>query len=157
MKNRKPKVGDVFAVPLGNGEFAYTQMINNDMDQCYVIYNYKSILPPALDDLKSNRVIVLMYTIDEFVRNGRWPYVGSIVPPKSIKIPYYLAETYDGKLRSIVVDHQGNFLHVASEMDKQKLSYKSSFSPKALEDVVRYIFLGIGYANYMKILFYNDS
>lgn len=156
MKSIKVKIGDVFAIPLGNGEYAYGQIVDDSKYPCYIIYDLKSTVFPAIQEIVTRRIIILTYTVDVFIKSGRWPLLGNIAPPSDIVFPYYLVGTLeDGNEKIIVMDHRGIFLRYATESDQQRLTRMSSFSPKALEDIAKFKFLGIGkYLSYMDKLIY---
>jgi len=156
MKKIKVQAGDLCAIPLGNGEYAFAQLIDNLHQHCYVIYDYKGAIYPDLKELIKNKIIILTYTVDVFIDNGRWPLIGNISPPTKISIPNYIVGKFEnGKEKIKVVDNHGNYLREATVEDKKKLSYQTSVSPAVLENVARFKLLGIGrYRPYMEALFY---
>ena len=159
MKKTKVKVGDVCAIPLGDGDYAYAQIIDDSNQHCYIVYNYKSKNFSELQDLTKNKIIILTYTVDVFIENHRWPLLGNITLPSGIIFPNYIeGRLRGGKLRIIVVDHHANYIREASIEDKKKLFFKSSVSPIILEDVTKFKLLGIGrYRPYMDEMFYGAA
>ena len=163
MKRIRVKVGDVCAIPLGNGYYAYAHSIDDVIKDgrahYYVIYDHLSNIFPELQELTKNNIIVLICTVDVFIENHSWPLVGNIAPPSGITIPNYIVNRFkDGNEQIMVVDHHGKYLREATIDDKRNLSYQSSFSPIVLEDVAKYKLLGKGrYLPYMDKIFYSGT
>lgn len=128
------KIGDVFAIPLGNGEFAFGQIVANGSSKCYVIYDYKSNDFPDLSLLIRQKIIFLTYTEDLYIRNGNWKVLGNINPPSNIIFPEYRVETLNG---TVVIDHTGKKLRFATDKEKTILSTHKSVSPMILEKSVK--------------------
>ena len=147
------KIGDVFAIPLGNGEFAFGQIVANTKPECYVIYDYKSNDIPDLSLLISQKIIFLTYTVDLFIKNGNWRVLGNINPPSNIIFPEYLIDTLNGYM---VMDYTGKKLRFATDKEKTMLSTHKSVSPHLLETAVKARF-GTGESHpYEETLLYKE-
>jgi len=47
----KVKIGDLFAIPLGDGQFVFGQVVANTNPKCYIIFDNKSTLKPKPNEL----------------------------------------------------------------------------------------------------------
>jgi hypothetical protein len=159
MKRIKVKIGDIYALPLGNGEYAYAQLIDITPFNYFVVYDYKSSTFPEVQNLVEQKIIILTNTVDVFIKDLRWPFVGNISPPSGVIIPNFIVgRLKDGKEQIIVVDYHGNYLRGATKEDKKTLLYQSSVSPAFLEHIAKHQLLGVGrsYPDIEKV-FYKDT
>jgi hypothetical protein len=159
MKRIKVKIGDIYALPLGNGKYAYAHLIDITPYNYFVVYDYKSSTFPEVQNLVKKKIIVLTNTVDVFIKDLRWLFVGNISPPSGVIIPNFIVSRLkDGKVQMMVVDYHGNYLGVATEIDQKTLHYQSSVSPAYLEHIAKYQLLGVGkkYPD-METFFYKDN
>jgi hypothetical protein len=139
MKRIKVKVGDVFAIPLGNGEYGFSQIIDDIFQQCYVIYDYKSQVFPDPKEIVKYKILVLTYTVDVFIQDRRWPLVGNATPSSDVIFPEYIIGSSENER---VMDHHGKTIRKATEEDKKKLTHMTSVSPALLENIAQHLLLG---------------
>lgn len=96
-KKRRLKVGDVFAIPLSNREFAYGRVCPPPR---YAFYKLKSnqILP--LESVIRAPVAFIVFGWDDPIRDGTWPVVGHApLPPDLQKEPlFFKKDIITGKL-----------------------------------------------------------
>lgn len=128
------QIGDVFSIPLGNGQFAYGQIVTDTIEKYYAIFDYINSISPDIEELVRMRIIFLAMTVDAFIEDGDWPVIGNTRPPPDIDFPEYLIETSVG---SCVMNYTGKILRKATFLDMNTLTNRSSFSPKALELAVK--------------------
>jgi hypothetical protein len=154
MKSIKVKIGDIYAIPLGNGEYGYTQLIDITPYKYFAVFDYKSSSFPEVQSLIKQEIIILTITIDVDIKNHNWPFIGNIAPPSWIVIPNYIVSTLKepnaAKIQIIVVDRYGKYLREATEKDQRTLFHQSSVSPALFEHLIKYKLLGVG--DYEKII-----
>lgn len=128
------KIGDVFAVSLGNGRHVYGQIVANSQPKCYVIFDYESETQPDLKTLVNSKIVILTYTVDVFIEDGDWKVIGNIEPSSRINFPEYIIETSNGPK---VMDYMGKILRCATPTDIKNLGTQKSVSPKVLELAIK--------------------
>jgi hypothetical protein len=155
-KRIKTHVGDVFTFPLGNGEFAFGQIVDDQPQDCFVIFGYKNGIFPNIQEITDNKIIILTYSIDLFIKTGRWTILGNVAPPIDIVFPNYkISVVKDGKTKTVVVDNKGQYLHDATKKEILTLKYRNSFTPAVLENAAKYKLAGMGeYRDEWASLFY---
>jgi hypothetical protein len=151
MKKIKVRVGDVFAIPLDNGELAFGQLVDNANLHCYIVFDYRSHDFPDVWEITKKPIIIIAFTVDVFIEDGSWPLLGNICPPSNIKFPKFLVDT---ETKTMVIDFQGRYLHEASQDEKHNLRRRSSYSPIILKKVAEFKLSDGEYLPYMEKLLY---
>ncbi|MFC5529513.1 Imm26 family immunity protein [Cohnella yongneupensis] len=142
-------IGDVFAIPLGENQFGYGQVVGGGHPKIYVIYHLLAESHPDINDIVSNKIIYFTHTVDVPIEDGDWVLIGNTDVPKGIVFPEYIVDTSSGYH---VTDYQGNILRIATESEKENLNTHSSFSPSVLEKATKAHFgLGEWYPYFDKI------
>jgi hypothetical protein len=148
MKNVKVKIGDIYAIPLGNGEYGYAQLIDITPFEYFAVFDYKSSSFPEVRSLIKHEIIILTSTIDLDIKNHNWPFLGNIAPPSGIVIPNYIVSTLKepngAKIQIMVVDCHGKYLRKATEKDQRTLVHQTSVSTALFEHLIQYKLLGVG-------------
>lgn len=110
-KRHKPRVGDVFEVPVHGARVGYGQVIG-ERPHMYLVAIFKTAYPRGSDvkasSVVNDQIAFLAETLDAKIWNGDWPVVGNLRPDfRKIDLPLYKVamgradelhvETYDGK------------------------------------------------------------
>jgi Immunity protein 26 len=87
-KKIRPKVGDVFRVPLDEGMHAYGHVLSSVLHGYYAIRTDKAV---ALNDIVQSPVAFRVKALNDRIEKGEWPIVGNIAPPAAMNAPLRLA------------------------------------------------------------------
>ncbi len=110
-KRHKPRVGDLFEVPIDDARVGYGQVIG-ERPHMYLVAIFKTAYPRGsaikASSVVNDQIAFLAETLDAKIWNGDWPVVGNLVPDfRKVDLPVYKVgmgradelhiETYDGK------------------------------------------------------------
>lgn len=139
MPKRRPQIGDVFAIKIGD-LFCYGQIAaRGPLADCVIAFDFASAKLDTVSDVASKSIAFVMLTVDAFVASGRWPVIGNASPPINLILPEYIADTRDS---AKVYTWQGKALRKATPEDLQRLGHMESESPVVLEKALRARFAG---------------
>ena len=160
MAKLKLKVGDVFSIPLGNGELGFGQIVSlPDRDTLIIaLFNFKQndAEPIDINKIFNSEVLFLGYTLDAKLYHKHWVIIGNIQSNLSnIKLPYSKLGTPPGDI--YLTDFKGAELCEITEIDFSKLSYQTVIAPIRYENALKaYFKLGEWQDDYDK-LFYKHT
>lgn len=72
---QRPKAGDVFQIPLGDGAYGFAQLCWKGRDCAF--FDLKSGTVPSIDEIIANPVIFRTTVEQTILRSGRWPIIGN--------------------------------------------------------------------------------
>lgn len=86
-KRIRPKVGDIFAIPLSARTWAYGRVCRSPLT---AFYHLKSRTTPALEKIVAAPVAFVICAHDELKKNGTWPVIGNApLPPELLEEPLF--------------------------------------------------------------------
>ena len=127
-------IGDVFAIPLGNGKYGYGQIVGGGQPKTYVIYDITADKHPDVNDIVSKKIIFFTHTVDVQIEDGVWHLIGKIEVPENIRFPEYIVDTPNGYF---VTNFEGELLRPANPSEKELLKTRKSVSPSIIEDAIK--------------------
>jgi hypothetical protein len=83
-KPRSWKIGDLFAVPLGDGAFSFGQVLWNSADfnspTCALFEHRATDTAAAIDEILTSRTLTILHVPPAALDEGRWPVIGNADP-----------------------------------------------------------------------------
>jgi hypothetical protein len=134
-KRNRPKVGEIFMIPIDNNYYSYGQIVTKGAtSDCVVIYDILRQEHPSLDEITSCPIVFFAHTVDVRIVDGLWPVLGNAPVPKNIVFPKYKTETLDGYM---ILNHEGDIIkQEATESETEELNYLDSWSPESIEKAI---------------------
>jgi hypothetical protein len=80
----KPKIGDVFEIPLGQGSLGFGQVLSTTLVGLYAL---EAPERPALAEILGSPVAFRLVSMMDALAEGRWPIFGSASLPPSMQAP----------------------------------------------------------------------
>jgi len=155
MKKHQAHKGDVFAIPLGNGDFAYGQLAIDGLGtNCYIVFDFISAKFPDVTDLVKHQIIIRVLMVDAFLEHGCWTVIGNTPPPAEIYFPEYKLSCPPN---TKVTDFAGHILRKATKADEERLDYRGSVNSSLFESVVKAKFGQKEWKPYMNEYLYTPS
>ncbi|TMD83116.1 MAG: hypothetical protein E6I78_13190 [Chloroflexi bacterium] len=126
VKGIRPKVGDVFEVPINESQVGYGQVAAQRL-QSYLMAIFKTAYRrgqrPELSRITADDIAFLGESLDAKIWNGDWVIVGNLPPDRSrIPLPTYkvtvgdinswFVESYDGSRRRPATPNELNVLEL---------------------------------------------
>lgn len=137
----RPRVGDVFVVPTGDGRAGIGQVVGAYGDHGYFFAIFDLVLPVgeaserALEALTSS-VRLMALSMDAKLYVGHWTVVGHAPVDQSIPLPVY-KEVVGRPSRVDVVDYSGSRRRAASPGEAEVLPNRKIVAPVRLERALR--------------------
>jgi hypothetical protein len=86
----RPRVGDVFLIPVANDEHAYAQIVDKwERTFLVVVFSATDRNAPSIEVALTRDLILAGTVFDAKLANGDWPIVGSR-PPRAITEPWFV-------------------------------------------------------------------
>jgi len=137
----RPKVGDVFTIPIDTNRVAVGQVVDKVHKAWWVAVYDRAFNAADLIDIEAAlgyRVRLLALTFDARIRHGYWPRIGRHqVDTAALKWPTFQTMTPDG---DVVTDHHGDGVRSAGLIDRVRLPRMTFVSPMTLEEGVQALF-----------------
>jgi len=76
-RSRKPKAGDVFAIPLGDGTYGFAQVAHTGD---YAFFDFRAERAPRLEEIVSHAVAFRVPAVSGVASNGGWTALGNLPP-----------------------------------------------------------------------------
>jgi len=138
----KPKVGDIFSIPLDDARCAYGQVFLKD-HATFPLYvaifrpAFPSADVPDLDAICLSEIALVGATADARIYHGIWLIVGNRAPGLSrLPRPYFKVER-DGA--AVIEDFDGTVLRAATPEDVRKYDNRWSRAPMGFEAAIKAI------------------
>lgn len=133
--------GDIFTVPLDDGEVALGQVIGKYTKALYVIVfdlvaSSKSVQTLHFSDVTAATPLLARMTFDARFRPGMWQIVGNSVPDQRRFLPAFShgSEDYDGVH---VTNFEGSRMRRATADEARRVPHLTIDSPMVLEKALR--------------------
>ena len=141
MVKKRPKVGDVFVVPIGDGRAGIGQVVGAYGKDAYYFAIFDSVLPieeaeSRLGEALEAPVLFLALSLDAKIHVGHWLVVGSAPVAESVPLPAY-KEAVGVPPRFEVVDYSGNLRRAATEAEAAALPNRKVVAPVRLERALK--------------------
>jgi len=159
-RGKKPKVGDVFAIPIDDKRYAYGQLVANGFgSDCYVTYDITAETHPELEQIVSSPIVFRIFTLHQLIVNGIWIIIGNASISQKIYIPEFKVESTENKVKTwMVQSYDGTILRPASTEEIERLNYMESFTPNMLDNAVKAKYGVLSWKpHYNKILYNNEN
>lgn len=139
---RRPRVGAVFGIPVGDGRFGIGQVLSYDHLNLYYVAVLRAIVSDttalSVDHALRAEVECLVGCTLEGVELGLWPALGELPPAgQSLPRPCYLIVTPEGGKQ--VVSFDGSRKREATPVEAALLRPRTTHSSGILVDAVRAI------------------
>lgn len=160
MARFKLNLGDVFAIPLGDGAYGFGQVITpyekESGSTMIAIFNYKSdqLKDVILNEVCNSDLVFLGLTFDAKLYHKDWTILGNHLPNVStIKMPYFKLGTPPDEL--YLINFKSERLKKIDEELFNKLNYKSTIAPIRYENALKAYFGNQDWKNdeYNKLLY----
>jgi hypothetical protein len=141
MVTRRPKLGDVFIIPIGDGLAAVGQVVGVYLKNAYYFAIFDTVFPidqakgRAVDSVRA-RPLLLALSLDAKLHAGDWTIVGSAPVAADAPLPAY-KETVHTPDRVDVVDHSGTRRRAATATEAEVLPNRKVVAPVRLERALR--------------------
>ncbi len=142
MARYKLNEGDVFTIPLGNGEFGFGQAISeyNKLAGSFMIgiFSLKKsqVSNISLEEICSSELLFLGFTFDARLYHKDWALIGNYSKNiKNILLPYYRLGLPPNDM--YLVNHKGERLREIDENIFNKLMYKTEIAPIRYENALK--------------------
>jgi len=135
----KLKVGDIFTIPVNDEKTGFGQIINIPNKNNFIIAIFESVYYgkewPNLDEIVTDKILFLGYTMDALLYHKEWKIIGNISSNISkVQLPYYkLGTPPDMKL----VNYKGDKLRKASRDEFENLEYETVVAPVRYEKALQ--------------------
>ena len=135
---KRIRLGDVLAVPLGNGMHGYSRVLRN---ASYAFYAFDGSENLEVDDIVKLPVIFFAAVRDSAVKEGRWlilghvPLDGQLVPP-----PKFIQDPL--KPHSFSIYENDGTISKATRSQCEELERAAVWEPEQIEDRLRDHFAG---------------
>lgn len=140
MAVKRPKVGDAFSIPLGDGRVGCGQVVGMYGKDAYyfAVYDHVAINEDSLsiDDGLRSRVLFLALSLDAKLAAGHWTVIGQRPIPAAVRLPAY-KEAVGSPENMEVVDSAGQRRRPASAIEAERLPNRKVIAPVRLEKALR--------------------
>ncbi len=142
MAKFKLEVGDIFTIPLGNGEFGFGQVITEYKKSSgsfmIGVFNFKSnqIEKVSLEQICNSELVFLGFTFDAKLYHKDWLIIGvylNNIP--NIILPYYKLGLKPDDI--YITDYKGDIVRIATDNEFSQLSYKTEIAPIRYENALK--------------------
>lgn len=144
-KRFKLNEGDIFTIPLGNGEFGIGQIVcfpRHEHNFIMIVFKEK-FENVNLSEINSFEILFLGYTVDAKLYNKKWEIISNETKNLSnIQMPYYKLglpnNDYPDGAR--LVNYKGEVLANIDSNTFDKLSYETEVGPVRFEKALKAYF-----------------
>jgi hypothetical protein len=138
-KKTKPKVGDIFRIPLSETRAGFGQILADYEKEMLlmVIYSIEAsgAEVPPLQDIVASEPVFIANSMDAKIWHGDWVIVGNLRPDVArFPLPKYKVRIGD---QMHVESYDGANRRLASESEVHLLSFRKCVSPQVLEDAIQ--------------------
>lgn len=77
----KPKIGDVFELPLGEGRLGYGQVLRGNFVGFYAVESRERL---PIDEIIKQPVAFRIVCLTDTLEDGTWPILGNATPPSAM-------------------------------------------------------------------------
>jgi hypothetical protein len=103
-RSRKPKEGDVFAIPLGEGSYGFGQVAHTGD---WAFFEFRAQVIPPLEQIVSHPVAFRVPTVSQAAAQGGWTFVGNRPPEGTLATPSaYLNQPVGSNQLYVIVGNQ---------------------------------------------------
>lgn len=137
MKRNRPGVGDIFTIPLADGDVAVGQVVARYLAAYYLAVFGTRVSGGGefdLDWISKQDLAFVVLTLDAKFVNGDWCVVGS-GPVASVPLPAYKEMVRPGEWD--VVDYSGELRRPATAGEARALPNRTVVAPVRLEKAIR--------------------
>ena len=158
-KKIKTQIGDLFAIPIGDSEYCYGQVVSEIEESgkvfpyTYIVYDFMGPIETPLEMIRTQEILLLFHTVDVDIEDGVWPIIGQADVPEHIKFPEYQQRKL-GKLMVIGVDCK--VIRAATVEDEKMLGTMKSVSPSVVVNLLKAHFGEGEWHEYYDDLIYNS-
>lgn len=137
----KPKVGDVFVIPTGDGRAGVGQVVGTYGDDAFYFAIFDAALPEEqaathAEDALSGQVLLLALSLDAKLHAGHWVVVATAEVDPAVPLPAY-KESVGAPSNVEVVDYTGGRRRVANADEAADLPDRKVVAPVRLERALR--------------------
>lgn len=141
MAVRKPKVGDVFAIPVGDGRFGFTQVVATYGGDGYyfAVFGVSTDgegLMEQVDEALAGPLQFLALSLDAKVHAGHWEFLCHAAVPENLPLPAY-KESVSSHDHVDVVDYSGTRRRRATRDEATWMPNRKVVAPVRLERALR--------------------
>lgn len=156
----KLKEGDIFTIPINEKSIGFGQIIciPNNNNFLIIVFKIKwdNDSYPLLEDITSNEILLLGYTLDAKLYHKHWKIIGNIVVKKNqIKMPHYKLGTPPGEI--YLLDYKDSILRACSIDEFEKLNYRTVIAPIRYENALKAFCKEIEWNDHFDKLLYSSS
>lgn len=140
-KKLRLHAGDVFTIPLGNGQFGFGQIVcfpKTKDSFIMAVYDYVSLSKEKIEikEICSSKILFLGYSTDARIFHNIWDILGNYtVNLPEIVLPYFKLGSLPNEV--FLVDHKGKRLVEIDELNFIKLEYETHFAPIRFENALK--------------------
>jgi len=138
----KLNIGDVFIIPLGNGEFGFGQIVTpydkKSGGFMMAVFKYKvnDLTSIFIEKICHKDILLLGFTFDAKIYHKDWTIIGNYTSNiGAIIMPYYRLGTPPGEL--FIVNYKGERIIEIDEDVFKLLSYKTEIAPIRYENALK--------------------
>jgi hypothetical protein len=135
VKKVKPKVGDVFCVPISEEECGFGQILAKYKGAVFlmVVFSQKarSDAHPAIEEIISSPPLFVSNSFDAKIWHGDWPIIGN-VPPDLARLPLPKYKVQIGQ-EMHVESYDATRARPATQSELGRLTFRTCVSPILLE------------------------
>jgi immunity protein 26 of polymorphic toxin system len=103
-RGQKPREGDVFAIPLGDGSYGFAQVARTGD---YAFFDLQAGVPPPIDEIVSRPVAFRVPLVSESASKGGWQPLGNRPPAGDLARPAsYLNQPIGSNQLFMIVGNQ---------------------------------------------------
>lgn len=135
-------LGDVFTIPLGNGEFGFGHVVTdyNKGSGGFMMAVYDLKLKDTnllvFNHLEESNLLLLGFTFDAKIYHNDWQIIGNFTENiGSIKMPYFRLGLPSDNAQ--IVNYKGEILCTIDDSTFEKLRYKSEVAPIRYENALK--------------------
>lgn len=138
---RRPKVGDVFVVPVDDGRAAVGQIVGGFGRNAYYFAIFDSVMPIDIATSRAAEtatapVLFLALSMDAKLHAGHWLIVGQAPVSAHIPLPAF-KESVGSPTQFEVVDYSGTRRRPATRTEADALPNRKVVAPVRLEKALR--------------------
>jgi Immunity protein 26 len=131
----KLKVGDIFTIPVSDEKTGFGQIINIPNKNNFIIAVFEKVYTgkewPGLDEIITDRILFLGYTMDAKLYHEHWKIIGNDSSNVSkVKLPYFKLGTPPDMQ---IINYKGDRLRKASKDEFNSIDYKTVLAPVEYE------------------------
>jgi Immunity protein 26 len=138
VKRQRPKVGDVFTMPLDDERVAYGQVVAKEGSE-FAFVAFDGTGPPGgdldVEAIAAQPILFFLSSADAELWRGRWKIIGNAPVDAAVPWPAYLEPTGNGGFD--VVDYHGTRRRPATTDEAEALWLRTHTSPLTLEEAVK--------------------